>query len=143
MVRLRARRAGRSLSRGVTRRYGGRPAGVQDLSRRLAIESVYRYQPTHPALLPGRGRRTPFGRAAMRLYISQPSLSHQIRKLEETLETPLFVRSSSRAQLTAAGRTLAREAPMEQAVQLNRVDGARDTSCCQPHSRRSTRSGHH
>lgn len=70
-----------------------------------------------------------FGRAAMRLYISQPSLSHQIRKLEETLETPLFVRSSRRVQLTAAGRTLAHEAPialaaLEQAVQLTRRAGS-------------------
>ncbi|WP_257786114.1 LysR family transcriptional regulator [Actinoalloteichus hymeniacidonis] len=70
-----------------------------------------------------------FGRAAMRLYISQPSLSHQIRKLEETLETPLFVRSSRRVQLTAAGRTLAKEAPialaaLEQAVQLTRRVGS-------------------
>ncbi|MGW7594654.1 LysR family transcriptional regulator, partial [Streptomyces rubiginosohelvolus] len=70
-----------------------------------------------------------FGRAAARLYISQPSLSHQIRKLEETLETPLFVRSSRRVQLTAAGRTLIHEAPialaaLEQAVQLTRRAGA-------------------
>ncbi|MEU4409193.1 LysR family transcriptional regulator [Streptosporangium sp. NPDC023963] len=47
-----------------------------------------------------------FGRAAMRPYISQPSLSHRIRKLEEILGTPLFVRSSRRAGLTAAGRAL-------------------------------------
>ncbi|MFI0469665.1 LysR substrate-binding domain-containing protein [Saccharopolyspora sp. 5N102] len=70
-----------------------------------------------------------FGRAATRLYISQPSLSHQIRKLEETLGTPLFVRSSRRVQLTAAGRTLVREAPkaltaLEQAVQLTRLAGS-------------------
>lgn len=70
-----------------------------------------------------------FGRAATRLYISQPSLSHQIRKLEETLGTPLFVRSSRRVQLTAAGRTLIREAPialaaLEQAVQLTRLAGS-------------------
>lgn len=65
----------------------------------------------------------------MRLYISQPSLSHQIRKLEETLGTPLFVRSSRRVQLTAAGRTLVQEAPkaltaLEQAVQLTRLAGS-------------------
>ena len=70
-----------------------------------------------------------FGRAAARLYISQPSLSHQIRKLEQTLGTPLFVRSSRRVQLTAAGRTLAREAPtalaaLENAAQLTRLAGS-------------------
>jgi DNA-binding transcriptional LysR family regulator len=70
-----------------------------------------------------------FGRAATRLYIAQPSLSHQIRKLEETLGTPLFVRSNRRVQLTAAGRTLAREAPtalaaLEQAIQLTRLAGS-------------------
>ncbi|MFF0341754.1 LysR substrate-binding domain-containing protein [Kribbella sp. NPDC004875] len=70
-----------------------------------------------------------FGRAAMRLYISQPSLSHQIRKLEGTLGTPLFVRSSRWVQLTAAGRTLLKEAPaalaaLEKAVELTRLAGA-------------------
>lgn len=70
-----------------------------------------------------------FGRAAARLYISQPSLSHQIRKLEQTLGTPLFVRSSRRVQLTAAGRTLAHEAPialaaLERAAQLTRLAGS-------------------
>ena len=65
----------------------------------------------------------------MRLYIAQPSLSHQIRKLEETLETPLLVRSSRRVQLTAAGRTLVHEAPkalaaLEQAVQRTRLAGS-------------------
>ncbi|WP_312877089.1 LysR substrate-binding domain-containing protein [Promicromonospora sukumoe] len=70
-----------------------------------------------------------FGRAATRLYISQPSLSHQIRRLEETLETPLFVRSSRRVRLTAAGRALLEEAPtalaaLEQAVQRTRLAGS-------------------
>ncbi|WP_281181529.1 LysR family transcriptional regulator [Nocardia flavorosea] len=70
-----------------------------------------------------------FGRAATRLYIAQPSLSHQIRKLEEILGTSLFVRSNRRVQLTAAGRALVREAPialaaLENAVQLTRLAGS-------------------
>jgi DNA-binding transcriptional LysR family regulator len=74
-----------------------------------------------------------FGRAAMRLYISQPSLSHQIRKLEEILGTPLFVRSSRRVGLTAAGRTLLEEAPtalaaLERAVERTRSAGSGATT---------------
>ncbi|MEV4343305.1 LysR substrate-binding domain-containing protein [Actinoplanes sp. NPDC049596] len=70
-----------------------------------------------------------FGRAAAHLYISQPSLSHQIRKLEESLGTPLFVRSSRRVQLTAAGRILADEAPaaltaLERALEHARLAGS-------------------
>src|SRR5258707_676309 len=41
-----------------------------------------------------------FGRAAARLYISQPSLSNQIRQLERNLRTDLFVRTSRHAQLS-------------------------------------------
>lgn len=47
-----------------------------------------------------------FGRAALRLHITQPSLSVQIRKLEQTLKTPLLVRSSRHVSLTPAGEVL-------------------------------------
>jgi DNA-binding transcriptional LysR family regulator len=51
-----------------------------------------------------------FGRAAERLYISQPALSQQIRVLEEQVGMPLFVRGPRGVSLTDAGETLLTEA---------------------------------
>jgi DNA-binding transcriptional LysR family regulator len=70
-----------------------------------------------------------FGRAAARLYISQPSLSNQIHKLERTLGTDLFVRTSRQVELTPAGRALLEEAPLalgalERAAERARLTGA-------------------
>ena len=48
-----------------------------------------------------------FRRAAERLYLAQPSISQQIRGLEEELGSPLFIRSKSRQiELTEAGTLL-------------------------------------
>lgn len=47
-----------------------------------------------------------FSRAADELYVSQPSLSLQIARLEEELGTPLFHRRGRRVSLTDAGEAL-------------------------------------
>lgn len=66
-----------------------------------------------------------FGRAAARLHLSQPTLSIQIRRLEQLLGVQLLDRSSRHVQLTAAGAVLLEEsrrllAAAERAVEATR-----------------------
>src|SRR5437762_37615 len=49
-------------------------------------------------------------RAALKLHVSQPALSRQIRDLEEELGFPLLERSAKSVRLTEAGRVFLPEA---------------------------------
>jgi LysR family transcriptional regulator, hydrogen peroxide-inducible genes activator len=65
-----------------------------------------------------------FTKAAERLYLAQPSLSVQIRKLEQELGAPLFERLGRRVRMTAAGEAFlphARRAVFESEQARERV----------------------
>lgn len=51
-------------------------------------------------------------RAAASLYVSQPTLSAMLKKLETEIGLPLFVREKNRLKLTEAGKILLRHADM-------------------------------
>jgi LysR family transcriptional activator of glutamate synthase operon len=55
-------------------------------------------------------RHRHFTRAAQELHVAQSALSHQIRRLEDELGTPLFERTSRRVIPTEAGLALAERA---------------------------------
>ncbi len=64
-----------------------------------------------------------FSRAALRVRVAQPSLSKQIRDLEDDLGVRLFERTNRQVQLTHAGKIFVKEASRalvhsERAVQL-------------------------
>ncbi len=68
-----------------------------------------------------------FGRAAARLYVSQPALSKQIRKLEEQLGEPLLLRDSRHVALTARGQRFYEDARRLLAIADTMQQGARAT----------------
>lgn len=66
-----------------------------------------------------------FGRAALRLNITQPSLSSRIKVLEEQVGTALLERDRRRVQLTPAGRVFLDRARSAVANTREAVNGAR------------------
>ena len=47
-----------------------------------------------------------FGKAAERCFVSQPTLSGQIKKLEEELGVAIFERSNRSVEITPVGRNI-------------------------------------
>jgi DNA-binding transcriptional LysR family regulator len=70
-------------------------------------------------------------RAARVLYISQPTLSQQIRALEKTVGGPLFHRDPDGLRLTPAGHALLQPARQALAAAADGLQAARDAS--RPH----------
>ena len=69
-----------------------------------------------------------FTRAAQACYVAQPSLSQQIRKLEEELGQPLFERLGRNVRLTPAGHILYERATRILASLAEARDALRDPS---------------
>ena len=51
-------------------------------------------------------RQQNFSKAAVNLYLSQPTLSRHIQALEQELRVPIFDRTNKSVRLTEAGRAL-------------------------------------
>lgn len=66
-----------------------------------------------------------FGQAAAACFVSQPTLSTQLRKLEETLEVQLVERSSRQVRLTPMGEAVAARAREILRLSSDLVDFAR------------------
>ena len=55
-------------------------------------------------------RERHFGRAAEACFVSQPTLSVAVKKLEEELDVKIFERSSNEVTITALGEDIVRQA---------------------------------
>lgn len=75
-------------------------------------------------------RTKSFSKAAQNLYISQPSLSATIRRLEEKLGEPLFDRSKSPIILTEVGKEYVQAAQQISAIESDFLSYIEDLRCC-------------
>ena len=68
-------------------------------------------------------REKHFGRAADACFVSQPTLSVAIKKLEEELDVKLFERSANEVSVTALGEDIVRQAQgvLEQAAHIKEI----------------------
>jgi LysR family transcriptional regulator, hydrogen peroxide-inducible genes activator len=68
-------------------------------------------------------RERHFGRAAEACFVSQPTLSVSVRKLEEELQVKLFERSATEVTVTPLGEEIVRQAHtvLEQAAQIKQM----------------------
>jgi DNA-binding transcriptional LysR family regulator len=69
-----------------------------------------------------------FARAALRLHVAQPSVSNQIRELEEEISVQLFERDNMHVKLTPAGRRFIREAKLAVLHSERAVEQAKHSS---------------
>ena len=71
-------------------------------------------------------REGSFTASAKSLFITQPTLSHQIRQIEEQLGSPIFVRSKTAIELTPAGHVYVQAARriLQIETQMNEALGA-------------------
>jgi DNA-binding transcriptional LysR family regulator len=69
-----------------------------------------------------------YTRAAVRLHISQPTLTKQIQDLEGFLRTPVFDRDHQKVSLTDAGRAFTEEAKLSLAHHQRAVQAARSVA---------------
>jgi len=68
-------------------------------------------------------RERHFGKAAEACYVSQPTLSVAVKKLEEELDVKLFERSANEVSVTALGEEIVRQAQsvLEQAASIKEI----------------------
>jgi DNA-binding transcriptional LysR family regulator len=91
---------------GLDRLHGGLLYVSDDHDGQLAVELEFRQLEYFVAV----AEELHFGRAATRMYITQPALSQAIAGLERTLDVQLFARTRQNVELTDAGAELLRHA---------------------------------